>query len=150
MVYQVIYSSESTEPMASDELEEILEQARASNATQGITGALIYAEGHFLQVLEGDKARVQALMTKITRDPRHQAVKVLREGDVAAATFGSWNMAYISATPEQIAEWAGLSMPTASPDTLYDTALETRRMAQFAQDILALLGPDPAPHGKGD
>lgn len=150
MIYQIIYSSESTKPMEFDDLEEILEHARANNASKGITGALIYAEGSFLQILEGDRARVQDLMAKIRRDVRHETVTVLREGEIASAIFGHWKMAFVSATPEQVAQWAGLSVATGTTEVLNDSGQEPHRMAQFAQDILSLLAPEKTTQPKAD
>lgn len=139
MTYQIVYSSEAAAPMQTGDLEKLLDHARRSNAANGITGALIYAEGSFLQILEGDNARVQELMAKIQRDARHEAVLILREGEVPEAIFGSWKMAFVGATPQQVARWAGLSVENGSIESLSDAAEEEHRTAQFAQDILALL-----------
>lgn len=140
MLYQIVYSSESVMPMETDELEQILEHARLSNSIHGITGVLVYAEGSFLQILEGDKETVEKLMEKIRRDLRHESVTVLREGEAASARFENWKMAYVGATRDQVSRWAGLagviSQNSAHPD---DTAKELQRTTQFAQDILALL-----------
>ena len=109
MPYQLIYSSASSTPLQLDDLEDILEEALGNNPEQGITGALVYADGFFLQVLEGDRYEVEALMQRIAKDLRHENVSVLHAGEVQFAAFSDWKMAYVSATPAQIAEWAGLS-----------------------------------------
>ncbi len=144
MTYQLIYSSEAAAPMQVDDLDELLNHARRSNAAKGITGALIYAEGIFLQILEGDEVRVQDLMQKIRRDVRHANVIVLREREVPTARFGSWKMAYVSATPQQVAKWAGVGVPAGITESLIETGAEQDRTAQFAQDILSLLVADNA------
>ena len=77
MTYQTIYFSASSTPMQVDELEDILEQAQSNNSRNGITGALVYIDGSFLQILEGEKDRVQTLMQKISKDFRHETVSVL-------------------------------------------------------------------------
>lgn len=142
MTYQIIYSSEATTPMQSEDLEEILDHARSSNAIKGITGALVYGEGMFLQILEGDRVAVMDLMAKIYRDVRHEAVTVLREGEIPAALFGGWKMAYVSATAQQVAKWAGLDRVTGSAERANDISDEAHRTARFAQDILSLLVRD--------
>ena len=64
MNFQLIYTSEATDitwpwPEARNEtLENILEKSRAKNPINGITGALVYVEGTFLQILEGNKSIV--------------------------------------------------------------------------------------------
>jgi Sensors of blue-light using FAD len=67
VTYQIIYSSEAATPMQTDDLQELLDRSRRSNAAKGITGALIYAEGSFLQILEGDKVqRKRSVKTALT------------------------------------------------------------------------------------
>jgi Sensors of blue-light using FAD len=142
VTYQIIYSSEAATPMQTEDLQELLDHARRSNAASGITGALIYAEGIFLQILEGDKLLLQDLMAKIRQDVRHESVSVLRESEVPMAAFGSWKMAYVSANSKQVAEWVGASAANDTAESLSETAEEQNRMAQFAQDILSLLVTD--------
>lgn len=144
MAYQIIYSSESTTPMQTDDLEDLLEHAQGSNATKGITGALVYAEGFFLQILEGDRVTLEDLMAKISRDPRHEAVTVLRRGETPFAIFGDWKMGYISATPEQVAKWAGFSSTTAIPEVLAGISQDPNQAAQVAQSILSFLATEEA------
>lgn len=141
MTYQIIYSSDSATPMQTDDLEEILEHAQISNAKNGITGALVYVEGVFLQVLEGDRASLEDLMARISRDVRHEYVTVLREGEVPSAAFSGWDMAYVSATREQVAKWAGLSGTTKMPDVLADIGQDPNHAAQVVKSILAMLAP---------
>lgn len=141
MTYQIIYSSESATPMQTDDLEEILERAQISNAENGITGALVYVEGVFLQVLEGDRASLEDLMARISRDVRHDNVTVLREGEVPSAAFSGWDMAYVSATREQVAKWAGLSGTTKMPDVLADIGQDPNHAAKVVKSILAMLAP---------
>ena len=89
MTYQIIYSSEASTPMQTDDLEELLGHSRRSNGAKGITGALVYAEGIFMQILEGDRPKLQDLMAKIRKDVRHETVVVLRECEIQSKVFGS-------------------------------------------------------------
>ena len=139
MVYQIIYSSKSATPMQVDELEDLLEQARHRNAEKGITGALVYVDGAFLQILEGELQTIQDLMGKISRDFRHETVTVLQEGAIPSGSFSDWEMAYVSATREQVAEWAGLSGTIAIPEILSDLRQDSSRATQLAKSILLVL-----------
>lgn len=125
--------------MRMNDLEDILEHARSSNAKKGITGALVYVDGVFLQILEGDTEVVKELMTKISRDVRHETVTVLKQGEIPAPTFSDWRMAYISATAEQVAKWAGLSGTTAVPDIMSGMRNDPLKATQVAQSILSVL-----------
>jgi hypothetical protein len=148
MTYQIIYSSESATPMQMEDLEEILEHARSSNATNRITGALVYVDGVFLQILEGEIDSLQTLMGRISKDVRHETVTVLKEGEVSSATFTDWKMAYLSATPEQVAQWAGLRQTTAIPETLTDLRENPHRVTLVADSILAALESQPLAQSK--
>jgi len=150
MTYQIIYSSESATPMQTDELEEILQHARGSNATKGITGALIYVDGVFLQILEGETDTVQELMARISKDVRHETVTVLKQGEISCAIFSDWKMAYVSATPQQVAEWAGLSGTIAIPEILTDMRQDPQRTAQLAAGILSVLTAEPTAQTKAE
>lgn len=147
MVYQTIYSSESATPMQAAELEELLEHARSSNARKGITGALVYVDGVFLQILEGDTQIIHELMARIARDVRHETVTVLKQGEIPSPSFSDWKMAYVSASKEQIAQWAGLSTTTSMPDMLADLQGDPAKATQVAQQILSVLkkGTDENP-----
>jgi hypothetical protein len=148
MTYQLIYSSESSTPMQMDELEEVLLQARVSNGSKGITGALVYVEGVFLQILEGEKDVVRQLMARIAQDVRHQTVTVLKECEADSASFSDWKMAYVSATADQVAQWAGLSGATDIPKILGDLRRDSQRTMQLASGILSVLTGDPTGEGK--
>lgn len=141
MPYQVIYSSVSSTPLEIDDLEDILESAQIANASEGITGALVYVDGHFLQVLEGEQKSVEDLMRRIVKDLRHEAVDVLHAGEVAEATFRDWQMAYVSATPEQIAVWAGLPAQSPLPQVWHSIRQSPDKAARMRASILSALPP---------
>lgn len=139
MPYQMIYSSQATKPLTLEDLEEILEDARDGNERRNVTGVLVYVDGVFLQILEGERDQLVALMASIGRDPRHSSVKVFHEGEAAARMFGDWRMAYVDATPEQMAVWTGLP-GTATMDTiLTDIHGDPGRASQFAAGLLEAL-----------
>ncbi len=142
MTYQTIYSSSSTIPMQSDDLEQLLENARSRNGAQGISGALVYTDMMFLKILEGEREKVQALMARIVKDVRHENVIILREGDTPIARFSSWGMAYVSATPEEAAKWAGVGIDTGECEVVNDADQNLDRTARFVQDILTMLTPE--------
>ena len=56
--------------------------------------------------------------------------------------FGNWKMAYVGATPQQVAKWAGLGVAAGTTESLSEIHEEEQRTAQFAQDILSLLLAD--------
>ena len=141
MTYQVIYSSQATTAMSVSDLEEILVEARTGNERRNITGALVYVDGVFLQILEGEKEAVLSLMRSISRDSRHSSVKVFHEAEVDEPTFGTWRMAFLNATPEQMSMWAGLDGTASIESILADIQREPHRASQVAESILRALAP---------
>ena len=52
---QMIYTSAATKPISPKELQELLVISRRNNIRDGITGMLLFEDGTFLQVLEGEE-----------------------------------------------------------------------------------------------
>jgi hypothetical protein len=73
-------------------IEAILHASRRNNERDGLTGALVVGERHFLQILEGSRGALGTCMTRIMRDPRHEAVEMISAGEVPYRLFADWNM----------------------------------------------------------
>ncbi|MEM8877203.1 MAG: BLUF domain-containing protein [Pseudomonadota bacterium] len=65
----------------------ILSQARANNNERGITGMLVYADDYFIQVIEGSRGVVSALLGRIMADERHQSVNIVHANPVSSRIF---------------------------------------------------------------
>jgi hypothetical protein len=76
------------------ELAHILGTARHNNRQLGITGALLFTEVYFAQILEGPLGAVETLFERIQCDRRHSDVTVLSFHPVASRRFAGWSMAY--------------------------------------------------------
>ena len=118
MPYRLIYSSEATGEMTRADLEQMLEESRIRNARRDITGVLVFVDGAFLQVLEGERSDVEDLMERIRRDPRHRDLKVFQEEEIDLRTVPTWRMAYLSPQAEDVAAWAGLEGATSVESVL--------------------------------
>lgn len=94
MPFQLCYASTATHPFNRSELLELLTQARAFNADQGINGLLLFQDGHFLQVLEGEMDKVRKLFKRICEDPRHNQIALLFEELVSEAQYPDWSMGF--------------------------------------------------------
>jgi hypothetical protein len=106
--YQLVYSSKATNKMMLSHLIGILRKARINNKLSDVTGLLVFVDGMFLQVLEGEEGRVKGLMKKISADTRHHDIKVIRGSNVERRTFSNWEMAYTSPSTKILAMWSGL------------------------------------------
>lgn len=74
-------------------LDVIFRTSIANNRRDGITGCLALPDGHFVQVIEGETARVERLMARISADDRHEQVCVLGEWPIRGRLFTGWAMA---------------------------------------------------------
>jgi len=90
-VKQLIYRSE---PFGFDRaaLAAILVGARRNNQRDGITGALICRHDLYLQLIEGSDAAIDALYARITRDDRHDNIRMLLSDTVDRRMFPEWAM----------------------------------------------------------
>jgi hypothetical protein len=101
-LFRVVYCSRNLIPAQDGDLAaevaSILATARVNNARDGVTGALVYNEHSFAQVLEGQFDAVDRTFKHIQRDPRHDNVTLLRADHTNARLFGTWAMALAKPT----------------------------------------------------
>ena len=76
------------------EVDRLVDFARAQNPRYGITGAIIFTEVHFAQVIEGARAAIDDLMRNIAADERHRDVAIVEIVTVPERRFAQWAMAY--------------------------------------------------------
>ncbi|WP_297766432.1 BLUF domain-containing protein [uncultured Muriicola sp.] len=94
-VYQLTYRSEAIPEISAKEIEDILDEAKTHNSPNGITGCLVYHNGNFIQLLEGEEEKVLEIYSYIKTDKRHQNPHVISKGWGKERVFKDWNMAYI-------------------------------------------------------
>lgn len=105
---QVSYVSRLSQPMSSEQLLALLMQCRDNNATQGVTGMLLYGNGTFLQVIEGEAAVIDGLVEKIWADPRHAEKKLLHRREISRREYADWSMAFERISDEAFWDVEGL------------------------------------------
>ncbi len=95
--YRLVYYSENriSSSKLAREIETILVASRRNNVLVGISGALMFSEGHFAQVLEGDQAAIESTFERIQQDRRHGNVHLLEFSPAATRGFQTWSMAFI-------------------------------------------------------
>ena len=90
---QLLYVSNTSRDTSDQVLEAILATSRKNNSRDGITGILLFIEGGFLQVLEGEEAAVSAAFERIRKDGRHWNSMVLLDRQ-APRVFADWSMGF--------------------------------------------------------
>ena len=94
LLYQIVYLSTATGPFSKAQLTALLEGSVRRNTAAGITGLLLYRDGAFMQVLEGEKAAVTEVFEKISHDPRHHHVMRLIHEPITQRHFPDSAMAF--------------------------------------------------------
>ncbi len=91
---QLVYVSSLTlrSRLSASIFDEVEGHAKDFNEQHGITGTLCYGNGHFLQCIEGEKAKVAALTQRIFADHRHKHLEVLLLRQVSGRRFADWRM----------------------------------------------------------
>ncbi len=93
-MFRLIYVSSARKLMDKDALLGILAKAREKNARLGITGMLLYKDGNFLQLLEGEERIVRGIYETIARDTRHFDTMITMEEAVNERMFTEWSMGF--------------------------------------------------------
>ena len=95
--YSVLYVSKSALSTESDYdiVQQIAKASAQANSLIGLTGALIFTGTHFVQILEGDRAEIDRLLTVIERDTRHTEMRIVERKSIAKRRFSTWSMAYM-------------------------------------------------------
>ncbi len=95
MAYCLIYVSKETSKLSRKEVESLTAKSSENNKEKNITGILIYNSGYFLQYVEGDEKDVHELIGRVSRDIRHEKLKVIYETNSAGRLFPGWTMEYV-------------------------------------------------------
>jgi hypothetical protein len=93
MVIQVVYIST---PVGPQPPASFFENNQARNRSIGVSGMIVTSPNLYIQLMEGERATVNRLYNKITRDGRHKDPMILRYIDVKAREFAEWDMMHVS------------------------------------------------------
>lgn len=93
VLHTLVYVSRACDAMTPEALAQLREQAASANRNAGISGCLLYRDGHFMQVLEGHRERIMALYDRIRNDTRHTDCRLVFESPITARAFCDWGMA---------------------------------------------------------
>ncbi len=90
MLETVVYVSASV--LDEPDLEGIIAAARRNNAAIGVTGVLLFADGNFIQALEGPPEAISLTLARIRNDVRHRRILELYRTPIEARNFPDWSM----------------------------------------------------------
>jgi hypothetical protein len=76
MFERLLYISRAQPSIDARSVYDIIRVAHNRNSEYNLTGALLFLDGYFMQVLEGEPFRVQERFAIINTDPRHKNVQL--------------------------------------------------------------------------
>lgn len=136
---ELVYVSAADHTMTSEELVKILQEARDNNPKLDVTGMLLYRDGFFLQVLEGEREVVYALYADIAKDPRHHHVLTVEATEIQQRSFPNWTMGFKNLEALTEKEMEGFSQfldEPFHPETFTKDPNRARRMLESFKEGL--------------
>jgi hypothetical protein len=103
----IIYLSTAVKLITDEQLIDILNSARTNNKLKNVTGVLLYGDGTFIQVIEGEDADVDYIFDKILKDTRHKNVITLMNAQIVERSFDDWVMGFASVDAAQTENLTG-------------------------------------------
>lgn len=92
---QLIYVSDRNK--CENDIKSIQTEAQYFNKINNLTGALLYTDISYLQVLEGSRKDLTLIFNKIMKDARHKNIRLIQCGDIVYRNFYNWSMLFLNA-----------------------------------------------------
>jgi len=96
MRFAISYVSTAISDLNQDEVAELLEQTEIRNNNEGVNGLLIYSDGNFFEVIEGEETKIKNLFKNIKEDPRHRNIMIVFEKEIDQPLFDDKKANFIS------------------------------------------------------
>lgn len=106
-MFSITYVSAATTAMSDDDIAAILVKSRANNVRLGLTGALLFRQGRFIQILEGPVEQVHEQFAVIAADPRHSNLQKIRETVLVERQFPDWTMGFRPLSDQDVKKLRG-------------------------------------------
>ena len=106
---QLVYVSSAVSRFDDGSLMKLLDVSRRNNEAVGITGLLLYRDGNFMQVIEGEREVVLALHRRIEADLRHHGLITMISQEIAQRDFSQWSMGFRNMTDPALEQMPGFS-----------------------------------------
>ena len=87
MLRRILYTSRAMPGITMKDVYDIIRVSHNRNSQCGITGGLLFIDGHFIQMMEGLPASIDTRFEKIRQDGRHQDIVIRQETDVVTPVF---------------------------------------------------------------
>jgi len=91
---ELTYVSEPAQEMSFLGLMRLLYHSYLRNMSIGVTGALIFENNRFGQVIEGSRTQIEDLWEKIQKDTRHKNIRLIESKPIEHRSFSKWTMIF--------------------------------------------------------
>ncbi len=129
-LHALVYVSIATRQLSIDETDHLLFRAQARNETYGVTGALLYTGGHFMQYIEGPAAGMSTIYDIIKADAQHHGIIELLRTPVETREFPEWSMGF------QSKDAYGMSNPYKLMDFLPPEVAHSSKALSYPRSLL--------------
>lgn len=103
-LHRLLYTSEArlsdNTSGAERMVESIVAHSQANNEKRGLTGALLYVRGTFIQALEGPLDALETTFERICHDFRHAKLTLVDMSPANERMFERWSMTYLAQNDE--------------------------------------------------
>ncbi|OEY71878.1 BLUF domain-containing protein [Salegentibacter salarius] len=96
MRYAISYVSTVNPALSETEIQEALDFSKKWNNDNQVTGVLLYSQGNFFQVLEGEKELLKDLFQRIKADERHHNIITIFQKQIPDIQFDGYEVEFIS------------------------------------------------------
>lgn len=96
MRYAISYVSTQKKELDPSEVVQILHETEIRNTNFGVNGLLVYSEGNFFEVIEGEKEKITTLYRSIFKDERHKSIILIFKVNVKKPLFKDEETHFIS------------------------------------------------------
>ena len=94
MLERIVYISACAQEQTDQSVEAILSVSRARNVAAGITGLLIGGGNWWMQLLEGERPKLEPVWASIRNDPRHSPVVMVQRRPLRGRAFHGWSLQF--------------------------------------------------------
>ncbi|MBT8263545.1 MAG: BLUF domain-containing protein [Bacteroidia bacterium] len=91
MLRTICYVSTASPSLNKEGLSELYKEVILKNTLFNITGILLYSDGNFMQIMEGEADELGALYQNIENDSRHHHLIKLTESNISQRIFENYS-----------------------------------------------------------
>ncbi|RKS43466.1 FAD-dependent sensor of blue light [Gillisia mitskevichiae] len=96
MRYAIVYVSTANKNLEKAEIKKILSSSKKWNNENDVTGLLLFSEGNFFQIIEGEKKIITDLFKNINADDRHHNILQIFGKDIHREAYDGYEADFVS------------------------------------------------------